>query len=94
MKRQRRNTAEVGLESALNSQMTLVMDVIHGQIVELQSYRNQSNDAACIVAINGSVSCSKEIYDDPNLWETTQQSITMQINKLQDQLEKLKVRVE
>lgn len=91
MKRHRRNAADVGLESALNSQMTLVMDVIRGQMVELQSYRNQSDNAACMVATNGSVSCSREIYDDPSLWEASQRSIISQINKLQNQLQKLRV---
>lgn len=94
MKRHRRNAAEVGLESALNSQMALVMDVIHGQMMELQTYHNRSGDAACIVATNGSISCSKEIYDDPALWEASQQSVISQINKLQHQLEKLRVRFE
>ncbi|XP_065226063.1 extracellular sulfatase SULF-1 homolog [Planococcus citri] len=90
MKRHRRQAAETGLESALNSQMTLVMDVLHGQLMELQTSRNNHTNTACVVATNGSVSCSREIYDDPTLWETSQQNIVSQINKLQDQLDKLK----
>lgn len=66
-------------------------DVIDGQMFELPTPNNYTNDTTCMVLFDGGVRCSPEIYNDPVLLKMSQEKIGEQIKKMQFEIKKLRV---